>query len=459
MQQARPAPTTQPRHGLSRPRARELCDRVLSFSRAEAARVTIRSGLSGFTRVAENRITTAGGAEDVTIQVMSVFGRRVASATTNAIDDAALAEVVRRSEVLARLAPEDPEYMGELGPQAIRDVGAYYASTGDLSAEDRGRAAAQAIEAARRAGLVAAGFIDVQAGSRAVATSAGAFAYHASTGVASTLTVRTPAGDSSGWAGDEASDWGGIENERVATEAARKCRLWRGRRPLEPGRYTVILEPTAAGMLMLRLMGDLNARPADEGRSYFSRPGGGNRIGEKLFDERVTIVSDPAEPDAETASFTGEGLPIARTPWVVNGILNRLAYSRFWAERQGQPPLPPPPNLIMSGGGASLEAMIQSTERGVLITRFWYIRGLNPRTLAYTGLTRDGTFLIEGGQVVRPVNNFRFNQSLGEMLKNLEMLGQPTRVAASENSSVGLPIVVPALKVRDFHLSSVSDAI
>ncbi len=145
--------------------------------------------------------------------------------------------------------------------------------------------------------------------------------------------------------------------------------------------------------------------------------------------------------------------------WVENGVLKALSYSRSWADRQGVEPRPAPQNLIMAGGDATVEEMIASTARGVLITRFWYIRGLNPRTMSYTGLTRDGTFLIENGRISRPVNNFRFNQSMVSLLQNVEMLGRPSRVAASENSSVSAPIVVPALKIREFNLASVSDAI
>ncbi|HCQ04534.1 MAG TPA: peptidase C69, partial [Candidatus Latescibacteria bacterium] len=145
--------------------------------------------------------------------------------------------------------------------------------------------------------------------------------------------------------------------------------------------------------------------------------------------------------------------------WVENGVLMNLSYSRFWAEKKGKEALPSPSNLAMSGGNDSLEDMISSTQRGVLITRFWYIRGLNPITLSYTGLTRDGTFFIENGKISRPVNNFRFNQSLAELLTNIEMIGPSVQVSASENSSVSMPIIVPAVKVRDFNLASVSDAI
>ena len=210
---------------------------------------------------------------------------------------------------------------------------------------------------------------------------------------------------------------------------------------------------------MRNMRSAFNARTADEGRNYFSNSGGGTRLGDRVFHPSVTIRSDPAAPNAETSPFAGDGSPVRPEVWVENGVLRALSYSRSWAARQGVEPRPAPANLIMEGGNASVEDMIGLTRRGVLITRFWYIRGLNPRTISYTGLTRDGTFLIENGRITRPVTNFRFNQSMVSLLENVEMLGPPTRVAASENSSVSAPIVVPAMKVRGFNLASVSDAI
>ena len=447
------------RHGLLENEARELCEFVLAFSKANNARVNVNSGWRGFTRTATNRITTAGGSTNTTVQITSVFEKRVARVTTNRLDKEGLEQAVRDSEELAELSPEDPEYLPELDAQEYVKVEGYYDSTGDLSPETRAESMVLAIDAAKESEAIAAGFMDVRAGTEAVATSNGLFAYQASTGVASTLTVRTPDGQSSGWAGDEAAGWGSIGSGRIAEDAVRKCLDWRGKESLEPGEYDVVLEPTAVGMLMRNMRNVFNARTADEGRSYFSKRGGGTRIGERLFDSRITITSDPASRDAETSPFTGQGLAIRPEVWVENGVLRTLSASRFWADRQDIEAKPSPSNLLMAGGDSSIDEMIESVRRGVLITRFWYIRGLNPRTISYTGLTRDGTFLIEDGKITKPVNNFRFNQSMVDLLENVQMLGAPTRVAASENSSVSSPIVVPAMKVRRFNLASVSDAI
>jgi predicted Zn-dependent protease len=444
--------------GLGNTELQSLSELVLGFSAADHCRVSIDSGWKGYTRVATNKVTSAGGSEETTINITSVFGKRVASVQTNRLDEESLRAAVRRSEDMARLAPEDPEYLPELGPQTIQPVSAYYESTGELDPLTRAEAAAIAIQEAQAANQIAASFTDVRAGTEALATSNGFYSSHASTGIAYTLTSRSPDGRKSGWAGDEANNWGNIESDRVAADAVRKCRDWR-KTALEPGEYTAILEPTAVGMLMSRMTSAFDQRLADEGRSFFSKPGGSNLIGERLFDDKISIFSDPAYIDAETAPFNSLGQPINRQQWVDSGRLMNLSRSRFWAAQNNQQALPSASNLIMAGGNSSLEQMIASTRRGVLITRFWYIRGLNPRTISYTGLTRDGTFLIENGRITRPVTNFRFNQSLVDMLRNVEMLGQSVRVAASESSSVSTPIVVPAMKVSKFNLSSVSDAI
>jgi predicted Zn-dependent protease len=436
-----------------------LTDRVLSFAKADQSRVSVRSGVSGFTRTAMNRITTAGNTVDVSVRITSAIGKRVASVDTNRLDDRSLEQAVRDSETFARLSPENPEYLPEPPAQTYLDVEGYYGSTGALTTEDRARSASLVLERSKAANTIAAGFIDVFAGSQAVANRHGLFAYHASTGVASTLTVRTPDGASSGWAGDEGGDWTTIESERIANDALAKCQGWRGKTALEPGIYEAVLEPTAVGMLMLRMMNAFDARTADEGRSYFSKPGGGTRLGERLFDERVTITSDPASRNGETAPFSAVGESVGTETWVERGVLRNLAYSRFWASRQNVAPRPGMSNFIMSGGEASLDELIASVKRGILLTRFWYIRPLDPRMLVQTGLTRDGTFLIENGKISRPVTNFRFNQSLADLLKNVEMMGRPTRVCASEPSTIGAPVIVPALKVKAFNLSSVSDAI
>lgn len=450
-------------NGLSRAAARQLSERVLALSKSEGCQVNVNASANGNTRYARNEVSTAGDTDNATITVTSRFGKRAASVGTNVLDDAGLARAVETSERLAKLAPENPELMPLPPAQVYTEVPAYSETTANLDAVRRADAVRNATGESNRAGLMAAGLVHRVAGAQAVANSAGLFGYHASTNIVHTLTVRSPDGKGSGWAGTAHNDWArATPATQLATRAVRKAHGTRASTALEPGKYTVVLEPTAAGNLVSLLAFALNARQADEGRSFFSKRGGGNRIGEKVVDERVTILSDPQDPDLLTAPFTGEGLPVGRTAWIENGVLKSLTYDRFWAEKQGVQPTPFGGGYRLQGTGVapSLEELIKGVERGLLVTRFWYIRGVDQRTLLYTGITRDGVFLIERGEVSRAVNNFRFNESPVTMLNNLVAVGRPERVSSSESGDVGGPaVVVPPLVVKDFSFTSVSEAV
>jgi predicted Zn-dependent protease len=442
---------------MTRDEARALVERLVKMSKADEIEVSINSGHQTNVRFADNRISTSGGVSDLSIGVYSAFGPKHAVATTNDVSDAGLERAVRQSETLARLAPDDPEALPLLGPQTYGETRAYFESTATLTPEARARAARVAIDAAKADGtLKAAGFLAAGAGIEALGNNRGLFAYHPSTAVNYTLTVRTTDGTGSGWAGADHPDWSRIDFKAVAETAIRKARLSRNPQPIEPGRYTVILEPQAVGDLVQRMSSALNARTADEGRSAFAKRGGGSRIGERIVDERVSLFSDPADPELLSPPFDDQGLPLTRQVWIASGVLKTLAYSRFWAGKQGRLPTGSAGALRLSGGEASVEDMIRATPRGVLVTRFWYIRPVDPRTLLLTGLTRDGTFLIEDGKISKPVQNLRFNESPLFMLNNVEMVGRAVRVAGTES---GGDAVMPALKVRDFHFTSVSEAV
>jgi predicted Zn-dependent protease len=447
-----------PARYLSRDEAEVLARRVLGFATADQTRVTIFSGSRGNTRFAVNQVSTGGDNFNTAVVVRSVVGRRAGAATTNRLDDAALRGAVETAERIARLAPEDPEFMDELGPQSYQDQVDWSDATAALEPESRAAAVRAIADPAAAAGLVATGYLEAVAGSTAIATSRGLFAYGRSTDCALTTTVRTADGSGSGWAGAAHHDWRQIDPALLGRNAIEKARASTTPVAVEPGRYTVVLEPTAVGNLVQLITNAINARTADEGRSFFSRQGG-NKIGMKVVDERVTITSDPLDPEAPANTFTGEGLPVARTVWIENGVVRNLAYDRYWAQKQGVTPVPQSGTLRMSGGEASLDEMIASTDRGILVTRFWYIRPVDPRTILYTGLTRDGTFLIEKGKVTRAVKNLRFNESPIFMLNNVLAMGRPVRVSASESGSPGTAVVVPPLKVRDFSFTSLSDAV
>jgi predicted Zn-dependent protease len=444
---------------LSREQARDIARRALAFSSADQARVNIGSSLRGNTRFAVNQITTGGDLQDVSVVVTSAFGRRVASAMTNGVDDDSLRRVVETSERLARLVPENPEYMGELGPADHPDVSSLAPATAELSADQRSRAVNHVTAPAAERGLVSTGFLSHGAGAQAVATSEGLFAYNTSSRASFTATVRTPDGTGSGWAGSGSHDWDDIDVPSIARRAVEKAERSREPRDVEPGEWTVILEPTAAANMINLMMNALAARPADEGRSFFSRPGGGNRIGERFVDPRVRIWSDPQDERLFSAPFNAEGLPNRRMVWVEDGTLRNLVYDRFWASRQGREPTGFVSGWYMEGGDASLDDMIRATDRGLLVTRMWYIRSVDPRTILFTGLTRDGTFLIENGRVAHAVKNLRWNETPISVLNNLEMLGPPERVVIGEAGDAPNTVFVPAMKVRNFTFTSVSDAI
>ncbi|MFN2564141.1 MAG: TldD/PmbA family protein [Gemmatimonadaceae bacterium] len=442
---------------MTRDDARALVERVVKMSKADDVQVNVSGGHQTNVRFADNRVSTSGGVSDLTIGVYSAFGPKHAVASTNDVSDAGLERAVRQSEALARLAPDDPEVMPLLGPTQYRETRAFFESTAELTPQARVQPARTAIAAAKADGaLKAAGFIAAGAGIDALGNNQGLFAYHPSTSVNYTLTVRTADGTGSGWAGADHPDWSQVDFTAVADAAIRKARLSRNPQAIEPGRYTVILEPQAVGDLVQRMGQALNARTADEGRSAFSKRGGGSRIGERIVDERVTLLSDPTDPQLLSAPFDDQGLALGRQVWIENGVLKTLAYSRFWARKQGGPPTGSASALKLAGGDASVDDMIRSTPRGILVTRFWYIRPVDPRTLLFTGLTRDGTFLIEDGKIARSVRNLRFNESPLFMLNNVEMVGRPVRIAGTES---GGNVVLPALKVREFNFTSVSEAV
>jgi predicted Zn-dependent protease len=443
---------------LSRADAEALAAKVLSFSTADEARVNLNSGAQGNTRFAQNQVSTAGDAYDAGVTVTSAFGRKVASATTNRFDDEALRQVVQTSERLARLVPEDPEYMGELDPQEYLPVEPYFDTTANITPEDRARAIMEVAAPAARQGLVSTGYLSHFTGSQSVANKRGLFAYARGTGASFTTTVRTPDGTGSGWAGGGENDWTDMDFAALGERAIRKAEMSRNPRAVEPGEWTVILEPTAVANLVNLMLFQMNARNADEGRSFYSKQGGGNKLGEKIVDERVTIRTDLTDPRAASIPFTGEGLPNAPRTWIENGVVRNLIYNRFWAQRSGVQPTGFPANYMMSGGDSSMEDMIRSTDRGLLVTRLWYIRPVDPRTILFTGLTRDGTFLIENGRITHAVKNLRWNESPIFLLNNVEMMGEPVRVNASEAGDGGA-VMVPAIKARDFTFSSLSDAI
>jgi predicted Zn-dependent protease len=449
---------------------RQIAARALGFAKGGDASVALGFGRESNTRFANNEITTSGAGESVNVLVSVTKDSRTGRVSLNEVSDAALERAMKRAEELASLLPPDPEYPGPLPEQKYLDIKAEDDATAKYSAAERVPGVRAVVDPAAKEGMNSSGFFQNGASVQCIANKAGNFGYQRSTGASFSATVRTADGTGSGWAQDASWRVGDLDAMRLATTALRKARDSAGPKKLDPGDYTVVLEPAAvADLVGFNFNFALSARAAEEGRSYFSKKGGGTLVGEKVFHESVTIKSDPLDPRRPGSAWGGGGgfgggggggggfggggeggLASAPITWVESGVLKTLVYDRYWAKKNNREPTPGAGNLVLEGGKETLESLIASTERGLLITHFWYIRVVNPQTMQLTGLTRDGVWLIENGKLTQPVMNFRFNESPGVLLNNV--LGMSPAVRSGNS-------VVPAIKAANFTFSSLSDAV
>jgi predicted Zn-dependent protease len=447
---------------LTEREARAICEKVLGYVKADDATVGVTSENFGHLRFAANSFTTSGARENISVGVTVWIDRKRASASTNEIDDDSLKATVALAEQLARISPVDREYMPTLSAQTYKSVNGYAETTSNISLASRARTINDVIASCEKAKVVGAGFHQARGTAGASATKNGNFVYERSSLVSLSTTARTPDGTSSGYFLRNHFDVGRLDTSRVAREAIRKAVESHNPRALEPGTYPVILEPQAVADLLSFFAFGFDARSAEEGRSPFSAPGGKTRLGEKIFDERINIYSDPWKADLPGSQAAQGGIPAQKIYLVRNGVLENLVYSRFWAKQKGKEPTPGPVNNILESSQSpqALEDMIKSMDRGLLLGRFWYIRGVDPRTALQTGLTRDGIWYIEKGRIQHSVKNFRFNQSIMQLLApgNVDMIGPPERVGSSEGQG-GNAALLPALKVNEFHFTSQSEAV
>jgi predicted Zn-dependent protease len=441
---------------FSEDQARAILTKVVGFSKADECTAQLTGSTNGNIRFALNNVSTSGIVDNAELAVQVAFGKRVGIATINQFDDASLERVVRRAEDLARLAPENPEFVPAVAKQTYRPSDTMSAATAAITPEYRAQVAADSINACKSQKLTAAGFLLDGQNFTAFANSNGNFGYQRGTSLDYTCTVRTEDGRGSGWVGRNLQDSAAFKAGSDVQTAMRKAAASADAKALEPGKYTVILEPAAAAGLISFMMNFFDARQADEGRSFLSKKGGGNKLGEQVYDPRVNIYADPWAPGAAVMPWDNEGLPRERMPIVENGKVVNLNYSRYWAQKQGKRAVGQPGNLLMAGGAKSTAELIAGTDRGILVTRTWYIRMVDPQTVLLTGLTRDGTFYIENGAIKHPVKNFRFNESPVIMLNNIDELGKPVRVAGDESNFV---MMLPPMRLRDFTFTSLSDAV
>lgn len=442
---------------LTEDECKAILKKALSYSKADECEVSINGGNSANIRYARNSVSTSGAISSSSMAISSTFGKKLGIVTLNEYTDEAISSAVKRSEELAKLAPENPEYMPFLGPQTYAPAPkTFVPATAAITPAQRTTMVEQSLNVAKENKLTAAGFLQNGSNFSAMMNSHGLFAYNTSTDINFSITLRTADSQGSGYATKDYNDVAKMDTLAFTKIAAQKATGSGSARAIEPGKYTVILEPAAGIVLLEQLYGSLDARSADEGRSFLSKPGGKTKLGDKLVDERVNIYTDPSNPDLPASTWGGDGMPQEKRTWIEKGVVKNLSYSRYWAQKKGVKPVPGGANIIMDGGTQTLEELIKGTEKGILVTRLWYIRPVDPQTLLFTGLTRDGTFYIENGQIKFPIKNLRFNESPVIMLNNLDALGKTERTVSGES---GQSALIPPMRIKEFTFTSLSDAV
>lgn len=443
-------------HRLGASALRRLAEKIFKLSEADETEVDVSAVTSALTRFANNTIHQNVAEQGVTISVRAVVDGRTARASTNKTDDESLRRVTAAALELAQVQPRSPNLLPMLGPQKLLKVDRFAAKTAAATPADRARAVTSVCKMADAGKQTSAGIFSTSLSEFALANSRGLFEYYQDTRAEFSVTMLEK--DSSGWAKATSARIDEIDPEALAERASKKAADSRAPREIPPGQYTAILEPPAVLDLVGFLFYDFAGTCVHDQRSCFT-----GRMGKKLFGENISIWDDVYHPLQLGPPFDGEGMPRQRVRLVDGGIPINLVYSRATAKQMQAKPtghgfsLPSedgeaPFNLVFSGGNTSTEEMIRSTERGLLITRLWYIREVDPYKKVLTGMTRDGTFLVENGRVAGAVRNFRFNQSIIDMLANVEMMSAAVRASGEES----FDMVVPAMKVRDFHFSEVT---
>lgn len=445
---------------LTQSELRRIAERVFKLSDADETEVMIDVTADSLTRFANNTIHQNVAELGMTISVRTVFDGKTARATTNRTDDESLAAVVAASATIAKSQPRNPNLLPMPGSQKYTRVSRFFNSTAGFTPQDRAKAVARVCAASTKRKQTVAGIFSSGAMQSALINSRGLFATHQQTRAEFSVTLLEP--ESSGWQKANSPDVTKIHPDQLATIAGDKCAASRKPKALDPGRYTVILEPAAVLDLVGFLFYDFAGTAVFDQRSCFNK-----RIGKQVMGTNITIWDDVYHPLQTGAPYDGEGIPRQKVLLVDRGTPRNLVYSRATAkqmpnEMKARPTghgftLPneygeAPMNLVFEGGKTSLDEMIASTDRGILVTRLWYIREVDPYEKVLTGMTRDGTFLVENGRIAGGIRNFRFNQGILEMLSNVEAMSPSVRAAGEES----FEMVVPAMKVNNFHFSEVT---
>ncbi|MCL4524427.1 MAG: TldD/PmbA family protein [Acidobacteria bacterium] len=435
---------------------RRIADRILRLSDADETEITIDAGADALTRFANNTIHQHVAEEFLTISVRTVLDGRTARATTNKTDEESLRRVVAASTRIARSQPKSPGLLPMPGAQKYEKVKRWCEATATATPRERASAVARICRRAAHEKQTAAGTYSSGAARMLLTNSKGLIATYEQTRAEFSITVMEE--KSSGWAKASAADIRTLDVDALAARASQKAAASRAPRELAPGRYTAILEPAAALDMVGYLFYDFAGTAVQDRRSCFN-----DRLGKKVLGDNITMWDDVTHEGQLGAPFDGEGMPRQKVLLVDRGVPRNLVYSRATAKKMKTRPtghglsLPnewgeAPLNLVLEGGKSSLDEMISSTERGILVTRLWYIREVDPYEKVMTGMTRDGTFLVENGRIVGGIRNFRFNQSVLELLANADALGPAARASGEEASDM----VIPAMRVQNFHFTEVT---
>lgn len=446
---------------LSEADCKELAERAVGFAKGGGrTAVAIDSSWEGFLRWGRNLPTLAGDRRINSVTVFREIRSAAAQVTTNQLDDVSLEAAVRAAERRLLFLPEPPMVWHRPDPRPnyeYLDPAIWSDTSCALTAADEAQAARSLIDPAVERGMLSAGYLAVEARSQAHINTEGLSLYAPTTQAQCSMTVRDPKGSGSGWAGRSSYDWAKVDPEALAERALEKCIASQNPVALEPGRYTVILEPQAVCDLVSLIVELLDRRQAESGSGPFAAGGGRSKLGLKVASSQVTLRQDPMHPDLGVVPFTlGTGEPVRAVNWIDKGVLTHLAYDRRYALEKLHQNLGYPNSLAysLSGGDSSVEEMISTTKRGLVVTRFSNIRVLDRASLLATGLTRDGLWLVENGKITKAVKNFRFTESPLFVLNSIEALGTPVPVFRP-----GIPAVVPPIKARDFSFTSTIDAI
>jgi predicted Zn-dependent protease len=426
-----------------------LTDLVLEHSSGDHTSLTLYDQHGGTTRFANNQIVQNVDTRRGSLAVTVAFGRRHGTATTTDFTVGAVQNTLKRAEQIARVSPEDPEYLPPVGPKQYLSLPTNRAETAAAGPARRLEYAREAVSQCKMENLNSAGTVSSSLATVGVAANTGLLAYEERTEARFSLTVQ--AGEATGWAAAAHRSIDHLKvQERTLTAIEKAKRGADEPKELEAGRYTVILEPAAVAGLLSWMLWMLDAKSFDKGTSPFV-----GKLGQRIIDRRLTLRNQPDHADLLGSGFTSDGLPVTESVWIEGGVLKQLIYDRFTARQHGIEPIATLESPCLSGerpAGARVSDLIRTTQRGILVTNFWYIRTVNPTDLTLTGMTRDGTFLVENGEIVTAVRNFRFHESPLRAFNQIDAFTTPAEAVTSETGKV----LAPAMRLHNFNFSSVT---